>query len=92
MRKNKFQKNLMIMNLSLGTTGLLLKLTKLVGKHLQEKQQNPSLQRFRKVRTIRKRHGTLVFNYRYLQIILRMLYSLRFGKSMGNIMTNPWAI
>ena len=33
-----------------GITSLLLKLTKLVGNHLQEKQQNPSLQLFRKVK------------------------------------------
>ena len=51
-----------------------LELTKLVGNHLQENQQNPSLQLFRKVNKIRKRHGTLVFNYRYPQITLRMLF------------------
>ena len=92
MRKNKCQTNLMILNLSLGITSLLLKLTKLLGNHLQEKQKNPSLQLFRKVNKIRKRHGTSVFNFWYQQSFLRMLYSLGSGKSMGNIMTNPWAI
>ena len=40
MRKNKFQKKLMILILSFGITSLLLKMTKLVGNHLQEKQLN----------------------------------------------------
>ena len=43
MRKNSFQKKLMILNLSLGITSLFVKLTKLVRNHLREKQQNPSL-------------------------------------------------
>ena len=70
--KNKLQKKLMILNLSLGITSLLLKLTKLVANHLQEKQQNPSLQRLRKVIKIRKRHGRAVFNYRYSQLNLQI--------------------
>ena len=82
----------MILNLSVGVTSLLLKLMKLLGNHLQEKQQNPSLQRFGKVNKIRKRHGTVVLNCRCAQINLRMLYSLWSGKSMGNVMTNPRAI
>ena len=52
----------------------------------------PVLQLTRKVKRIRKRRGTIVFNYGYPQINLRMLYFLWSGKSMGNIMTNPWAI
>ena len=40
------KKKLMILNLSPGITSLLLETTKLVGNHLQEKQQNPSLQIF----------------------------------------------
>ena len=44
----------MIVILSLGITSLLLELTKLVGNHLQEKQQNPSIQLFRKVKTIKE--------------------------------------
>ena len=40
MRKNNFQKKLMILILSFGITSLLFKMTKLVGNHLQEKQQN----------------------------------------------------
>ena len=39
MRERTFQKKLMIRNLSFGVTSLFLKLTKLVGNHLQEKQQ-----------------------------------------------------
>ena len=57
MRKNKFQKQLMILNLSRGITSVLLEQAKLVGNHLQEKQQNPSLQLFRKV--INKKEATL---------------------------------
>ena len=72
MRKNELQKKLMILNLSLGITSLLLKLTKLVANHLQEKQQNPSLQRLRKVIKIRKRHRRAVFNYRYSQLNLQI--------------------
>ena len=49
MRKKKIQKKLMILNLSHGISSLLLKLMKLVGNHLQEKQQNPFLQHFRKI-------------------------------------------
>ena len=56
MRKKKIQEKLMILNLSRGITSLLLKLMKLVGDHFQEKQQNPSLQLFRKVKAIKKRH------------------------------------
>ena len=37
--KENFQKKVMILNLSFGVTSLFLKLTKLVGNHLQEKQQ-----------------------------------------------------
>ena len=43
---HNFQQNLVM---SPGITSLLLKLTKLVGNHLQEKQQNPSLQLFRRM-------------------------------------------
>ena len=65
--KNQFQKKkLMILNLSPGVTSLLLKLTKFVGNHLQEKQENPSLQRFRKVKTIKKRHWNTSLPYRLL--------------------------
>ena len=60
-RENKFQKNLMILDLGLGITSLLLKLTKLVGNHLQEKQQNPSLQR----------HWNTSLPYRHKQSLLR---------------------
>ena len=76
-------KKLMILNLSRGVTSLLLELTKLVGDHMQEKQQNPSLQRFRKVNKSRKRQGTIVFNYRYPQINLRMLFFLWSRISLG---------
>ena len=41
MRKNESQKNLVILILSFGITNVVLKLTKLVDNHLQEKQQNP---------------------------------------------------
>ena len=55
----------MILNLSLGVSSLLLKIKKLVGNHLQEKQQNPSLQLFRKVKTIKKRHWNTSYQYRH---------------------------
>ena len=92
MRKKKIQKKLMILNLSHGITSLLFQLMKLVGNDLQEKQQKPFLQHFRKFSKIRKRHGTIVFNYRYPIISIRMLYFLWSGIFMGNIMMNPWAI
>ena len=50
MREKKIQEKLIILNLSHGITGLLLKMMKLVGNHLQEDQQNSCLQNFRKVR------------------------------------------
>ena len=85
-REEKSGKKLAILNLSHGITGLLLKIMKLVGNHLQEDHQNSCLQNFRKVSKIRKRLGTIVFNHRYPQFNLRMPSFLWSGISMGNIM------
>ena len=45
----------MILNVNHGITSLILKITKLVGNHLQEDQQNSCLQNFRKVKVIEER-------------------------------------
>ena len=71
MREKNIQEKLMILNLSHGMKGLPLKTTKLVGNHLQEKQQNPALQRFRKVKTIKKRHRNTSLPYRNKQSLIR---------------------
>ena len=81
MRKNKFQKKLMILNLRLGVTSLLLKLTKLVANHLQEKQQNPSLQLFRKLKIMKKRHRNTSLPYRQKQSLTRTPSATWSGRS-----------
>ena len=86
MRKNNFQK-LMILNLSRGITSLLFKLTMLVETTLEDKQQNPSLQLFRKVKIIRKRHRNTSLPYRHKQSLVRkpLTYAtLKTAVNLGN--------
>ena len=91
-RKNKFQKNQMILNQSPGITSLLLKVTKLVGNHLQEKQQNPSVQLFRKVKTIKKRRWNTSLPYRHKQPLVRKPTTTRSGRSTEDNQAIPWRI
>ena len=91
MRKNNFQNNLMILNLSLGITSLLLKLAELVGNHFKEEQQNPSLQLFRKVK-IKKRHWNTSMPYRHKQSLVRKPSTTWSGKSTADHQAILWRI
>ena len=83
-RKKKIQKKLIILNLSRGITSLFFKLMKTVGNHLKEKQQNPSLQRLRKFKTIKKRHWNTSLPYRHEQSLIRRSYG-GFGRDCGHV-------
>ena len=69
-------------------TAKVLKLTKLVENHLQGKQQNPFLQRFRKVKIIRKRHWNTSFPYRHKQSLIRKPSTTRRKKSCVQVATS----
>ena len=71
------QEKLTIVNLNHGIFSLFLKITKLVGNHLQEDQQNSCLQNFRKVKIIKERLWNTSLPYRQITSLTWMTYPMK---------------
>ena len=92
MRKNKFQNNLMILNLSLGITSLVLKLTKLVGKPFAGETAESISSAFQKSQSNKEATLEHFFAMSPQTIFLRKLSTTLSGRSTEDHQAILWRI